>query len=87
MRPRGDRRSSGPFQRRELRLDALQGIVERAKAALSEDEHATFKAALETLSGTLPPRTREARNCAKATPNPTGRAVGSDAHSINTGLP
>ena len=39
-----------PFQRRELRLDELKGIVERVKAALSEDEHATLMAALDTLA-------------------------------------
>jgi transposase len=36
--------------RRELRLDELVGIVERAKASLTEQEHATLRAAVETLA-------------------------------------
>ena len=36
--------------RRELRLDELIGIVERAKASLTEEEHATLRAAVETLA-------------------------------------
>lgn len=40
-----------PLQRRELRLDELQGIVERAKAApLTEADYATLRAAVETLA-------------------------------------
>jgi hypothetical protein len=37
-------------RRRELRLDELIGIVEHAKASLTEQEHATLKAAVETLA-------------------------------------
>ena len=36
--------------RRELRMDELTGIVERAKASLTEEEHATLLAAVETLA-------------------------------------
>lgn len=51
MTKRKGRRSSGPFQRRELRLEELQGIVERAKTApLTEADYATLKAAVETLA-------------------------------------
>jgi len=35
--------------RRELHMDELTGIVERAKASLTEEEHATLLAAVETL--------------------------------------
>jgi len=37
-------------RRRELRLDELIGIVEHAKASLTEEQHATLKAAVETLA-------------------------------------
>jgi transposase len=37
-------------QRRELRLDELQAIVERAKPALSAEDHATLTAAVDTLA-------------------------------------
>ena len=37
-------------RRRELRLEELTAILERAKAALSEEDHATLKAAVETLA-------------------------------------
>ena len=39
-----------PPQRRELRMDELTGIVERAKASLTEEDHATLVAAVETLA-------------------------------------
>ena len=39
-----------PAHRRELHLDELIGIVEHAKASLTEQEHATLKAAVETLA-------------------------------------
>ena len=35
--------------RRDLRMDELTGIVERAKASLTQEEHATLLAAVETL--------------------------------------
>ncbi len=44
------RSRQGPPPRRELRLDELVGIVERAKASLTEEEHATLRAAVETLA-------------------------------------
>jgi hypothetical protein len=45
------RRRKAQFERRELRLDELQGIIERAKAApLTETDYATLKAAVETLA-------------------------------------
>jgi len=44
------RRSKARFERRELKLDELKGIVERAKAALSEADHATLTAAVDTLA-------------------------------------
>ena len=51
MTKRKARRRKEPFERRELRLDELQGIVERAKTApLTEADYATLKAAVETLA-------------------------------------
>ncbi|MEM6927811.1 MAG: IS66 family transposase [Myxococcota bacterium] len=39
-----------PPRRVEIRAEALQAIVERTREALSEEEHATLSAAIETLS-------------------------------------
>ncbi|HEY3352042.1 MAG TPA: IS66 family transposase [Polyangia bacterium] len=50
MKRKKRRGPTAPAQRRELRLDELTGIVERAKAALSDADHATLKAAVETLA-------------------------------------
>ena len=45
------RRRKAQFERRELQLDELQGILERAKAApLDETDYATLKAAVDTLA-------------------------------------
>ena len=44
------RSRQAPPQRRELRLDELTGIVERAKASLTEEEYATLLAAVATLA-------------------------------------
>ncbi len=44
------RRAAKKMKRRELKLDELQAIVERAKASLTEEEHATLAAAVETLA-------------------------------------
>jgi transposase len=43
------RSRQAPPHRRELRLDELTEIVERAKASLTEQDHATLMAAVETL--------------------------------------
>jgi len=43
-------RRKAPYERRELRLEELQGIVERAKAALTAADYATLKAAVDTLA-------------------------------------
>ena len=44
------RSRQAPPHRRELHLDELIGIVERAKASLTEQEHATLSAAVQTLA-------------------------------------
>ncbi len=46
---RNSRRSKQP-DRRELKIQDLEAIVERARAALSEDDHQTLKAAVDTLA-------------------------------------
>ena len=44
------RRAKARFERRDLKLDELKGIVERAKASLSEADHAALTAAVDTLA-------------------------------------
>jgi len=46
---RKTRRPKRP-DRRELKIQDLEAIVERARAALSEDDHQTLKAAVDTLA-------------------------------------
>jgi len=48
-RTSGEPAGSGGSERIDLDRSALQGILEHAKAALSEDEYATLHAAMETL--------------------------------------
>ncbi len=52
MKRQKKRRASSKAQtrRRELRLEELAAIVERAKSSLTEEEHAVLKAAVETLA-------------------------------------
>lgn len=38
------------FARREIRVEELQAILERARAALSSEDHEKLKAALDTLT-------------------------------------
>jgi hypothetical protein len=50
MKRKKRRPGRAPSQRRALSLDELAAIVERAKTALSADDHATLKAAVDTLA-------------------------------------
>lgn len=50
MKRKKRRPAKDKSQRRELRLEELTAIVERAKSSLTEEEHAVLKAAVETLA-------------------------------------
>lgn len=50
MKKKNRRKRSPKFQRRELRLEELKGILDRAKAVLSQEDHDKLEAAVETLA-------------------------------------